>query len=106
MTEHVKHFPELRFTVVATTGEYDASFLIYNDCEYEHSRDGKRAEVLVCGRVKWDGCSNWWFGDSDRGENCFHGCERKHLLDLGQIMAECWDWTKELCAHWNAEVAE
>ena len=103
MTEHIKHFPELRFTVVATPDEYKADFRIYNDCEYQHA--GSQAEELASGHVKWDGCSNWRFGDDDR---CclFHGCERKHLTDLGQIMAECWDWTKELCTHWNAEVAE
>jgi hypothetical protein len=98
MTEHVKHFPELRFTVVAKPNEYHADFLIYNDYDL--------AEVLVSGHVKWDGCSNWWFGDGISVRESFHGCERKHLLDLGHIMAECWDWTKELCAHWNAEVAE
>jgi hypothetical protein len=104
MSEHVKHFPELRFTVVAKPDAYKADFRIYND--YEYTNDGPQPDnVLVTGYVKWDGCSNWWFGDPEYCE-CFHGCERKHMLDIGQVMAECWDWTKELCAHWNAEVAE
>jgi len=101
MTDRVKHYPELRFTVVATPDKFKANFQIYNDYEYQHN--GPQPDnVLVTGCVKWDGCSNWYFGDPGYRES-FQGYERQHLLNLGQIMSKCWDWTKELCTHWNAQ---
>jgi hypothetical protein len=44
--------------------------------------------------VKWDGCSNWRFGDEQ--PSWLHFCEREHLAKLADLMAACWDWAGEI----------
>lgn len=61
--------------------------------------DLQEAEVYLHGRVKWDGCSDWHFDEQDRV--ALHGCSRKDLLALGEVMAACWDLAKEYCPRWD-----
>ena len=68
MTEHVKHFPELRFTVVATPDEYKADFRIYNDCEYGSNNPGRQTCSTcysyrdgTCHRLETE-VEGWWNG--------------------------------------------
>ena len=52
------------------------------------------AQVFAHGTVKWDGCSNWHFDEQD---NCMlHGCTRHALINIGEVLAQCWDWTNAL----------
>jgi hypothetical protein len=118
-----RNFPELQFTAVAVDHEYYVEFTVY---EIAGWTDGERkgiydvplwqkagshmspdpvdslrdAEVYLHGSVKWDGCSNWWFDEQERG--CvLHGCSKDDLLRIGNIMAACWDWTSEICPTWE-----
>jgi len=46
------------------------------------------------GYVLRSGCSHWYFDEQDR--LMLHGCERKDLVALGEILARAWDWAMEL----------
>lgn len=105
-TQIIKHFPNMGYTVVAEPEEYHVDYTVYisyvdddlvsyqdknasSSPRYVDSiEDGK---TFVKGYVKWDGCSNWWFTDI-----YFHGCSEEDLLNIGNIMAECWKMTKTL----------
>lgn len=114
----IRHFRDLWYTVEATVGEYSVGFHIFKIEAYEgltqddsplydkkeqefsgdHTSDITEAEVFCHGNVKWDGCSNWYFDSQD---DCYlHGCEREHLVNIGLILAACWDMAKELCPNW------
>lgn len=107
MSTLTRHLPT-GFTVVAEPHSHHVSFTIYEIVgwsegtvpgvfdvpEWENALDLADAEVYLHGDVKWDGCSNWHFDEQDR---CMlHGCSRGDLQNLGEVMAQCWDWAAEL----------
>lgn len=110
---HTKHLKELNYFVIAVSNDYYCDFKIYRvagtTCDAEETlvfgpncepfHDGLETELT--GSVKWDGCSNW-----DNGDDMLHGCNRQHLIDLGLLLAACWDWAAELIPHWDREVEE
>lgn len=108
----IKHFKDLNFTVVAEPKQHWVEYKVYDiegydsdtNTLYYHRADSdthpdcvdtiEESEPYLSGSVKWDGCSNWHF---DEQERCMlHGCCRQHLQRLGDIMAQCWDWTGQL----------
>jgi len=113
----VIHWDDLKFTVVATRHEYHVDYVLYEIAgftepgnkplwpkkdadpgpDFVESLDD--AEPYLHGSVKWDGCSNWSFDEQDRGV-MLHGCGREDLVNLGEVMARCWDLTKTLCKNW------
>jgi hypothetical protein len=116
MPKHIKHFKDLDFTVVAEPNDYSVDYVIYDvegwctdDTPVWHRAGAQghpdcvdtleEAEPYLHGHVKWDGCSNWAFDEQERV--MLHGCSRKDVLRFGEIMAACWDWTKELCPNWD-----
>jgi hypothetical protein len=54
-----------------------------------------QSEVYLSGSVRFDRCSNWLFDECVRG-TCLHACSREDLLGLGELMARCFDWAREL----------
>ena len=110
----VKHFQDIRFTVVASVpDEYQVDYRVYEivgtradgrplwqDATASHGpapiETLEKAELFLHGFVKWDGCSNWHFDAQD--SLMLHGCSREDLTRLGEIMAQCWDWTRDLCS--------
>lgn len=118
MSKHVKHFDDLRFSVVAHVNQYYVEYTIleiygWQDdegdrlwcatddhcCSYTDVMD--QADKFAHGSVKWDGCSNWLF---DAQERCMiHGCTRGDLTRLGEVLTRCWDWTAELCPNWSRQ---
>lgn len=122
MTEAVytKHFKDLDFTVVATPYSHWVEYAIYDIEGYTsidnmplwHKADSEEypdcveslseAEVYISGSVKWDGCSNWNIDENERG--MLHGCSRQDIQRIGDIMAQCWDWTSQLIPNkWSGE---
>lgn len=118
----VRHSPELEFTIVAKPNDYWVNYKIYDiagwsegetqgvyDVPMWHKAGAisgmdtvetlDEAEPYLHGRVKWDGCSDWHFDEQDR--LMLHGCSRANVQRFGDVMALCWDWTAELCPHWN-----
>lgn len=113
---------ELSFTIVVTPSDYYVDYVVY-DIEawgegetpriYDRPlwpRKGSTsspdsvdtlsaARPYLHGSVAWDGCSNWHFDEQDRV--MLHGCSRKDVLRLGEVMALCWDMTESLCSHWT-----
>lgn len=92
MSEHIKQVFDLDYTVVATPvpGVEDRliHYVIYEGAEYNNG------VPLIEGSVKWDGSSTWEF-------DLVGGCTRDDLLNIGKVLALCWDWTAELCPNWN-----
>lgn len=68
-------------------------------CMDEEEVDGHGPWVAK-GSVKWDGCSNWQFNTH---ECMLHACDRKRLEALGDILAKCWDATKDVIPETWAE---
>ena len=119
----VRHSRELGFTVVAVPHSHHVEFKVYEiegwrkgqtpgvfDVPLWH-RDGastypdtvdtlEEASLYLHGSVKWDGCSNWYFDEQD--SVMLHGCCRRDVLRLGEVMAMCWDWAADICPFWNA----
>lgn len=121
ITRHIKHVPELNFTIVAEPHDYYVTYTIYDIQGYSEGetkgvfdtpcwpRAGamsspdsvdtlEESEPYLHGDVKWDGCSNWEFDEQERA--MLHGCSRGDVQRFGDVMAMCWDWTKELCPNW------
>jgi len=109
MNEHAQKvaiFTAYGFTVLAEKRQYISEFRIYEVAGEEpdgtllYNRKGysslpdpvktlAEAEVFAFGSIKWDGCSNWQFDD---GGSMLHFCSRDQLLNVGKILAACWDW--------------
>ena len=115
MERTTKHFEDLGFFVTAEPFDYYVEFKIYqvegvmeNGQPLFHQLGAisypapvdqiEEAEIYASGSVKWDGCSNWRFDEQDRV--MLHGCNKDHLLNLGKILAECWEMTADLCPNW------
>lgn len=112
--KHRKDLQALRFTVVAEVNEnlddaYHVDYVVYEACYFDEvttiswrpkgDDNGVTdslgdAQVFLHGCVKWDGCSNWWFDVED--EIALHCCERWEITRISEVMAMCYDWTKEL----------
>lgn len=79
----------LIYRVVQSQGRYvvnadlDASALSVHVTLRERGRD--ESDVVLSGMVKWDGCSNWFIPSS------MHGCGRQDVVDIGQILLQCFD---------------
>lgn len=112
----IKHFMDLGFTIqmeqisnraefkifqISHTDHYDGDDDDDNEIEYFYEKKNTNCEyttslndavVFMAGAVKWDGCSNWQF-DNDGVQ--IHGCNRQHLLNVGEIMTTAWDMANE-----------
>jgi hypothetical protein len=112
--EPVRHFDDLRFTVTAELHENECSvaFKCYRfvldtssgerhypepdaACNFPGVLTIDESEVYISGSVRFDGCSNWMFDESNRGTN-LHFCSREEFAEISELMARCWDWAKEL----------
>ena len=115
-TRKIQTWKDLRFTVVAEIYDGHVDFKLYDivaenaEGTPEWTKKGTAdlldttpilddAEPYLRGGVKWDGCSNWWFDEQERGV-MLHGCRRRDLTRLGEAMAKCWDWASELIPNW------
>ena len=49
---------------------------------------------VIIGRVQYNGCSHW---DFDTGLVLYRGCSKEDLLNIGKVLAYCWDLTKSYC---------
>lgn len=107
--EKVYELPELWFTVVATSADSLAvNFKVYEMESQEpiqyRSKDTddfnpvsspEGAEVFLSGVVKWDGCSDWHFDEQDTWK-VIQACHRGELLNIGKVMAFCWDFAMKV----------
>jgi hypothetical protein len=112
----VRHLNDMWFTIVAEPHDYHVAYSVYEiygtDTDgriyWRNGDDGEvdtleAAAVFLHGDVKWDGCSDWHFDEQDRV--MLHACSRQTLVNLGAVMAACWDWTAELLPTWDKSVA-
>lgn len=115
----IREFRELKFTVVATRlYSHSINYTVYRHAGISYENDEvlylkagevcnipcdtlKEASIFVNGAVKWDGCSNWHFDEQDFV--MIHECTREGLLRIGEILAKCWDLTRELLPVWGGE---
>lgn len=109
LSTHVRHDRELWMTIAAQVYSYRVEFQVYVITSFDGcGEDGAPsweavyaagqdtdiladATTLLTGHVKWDGCSNW-----DFGQETYHGCSRQNIQRIGDVMGKCWDWTAEL----------
>ena len=105
----ILNYPDLWYTFVVYVHDYNCEFLIYeinsqDDENYYWLKDGAmssmeetvsliNAEIYCDGWVKWDGCSDWSFGD-------YHFCSKEQAMRVGIIMGIAYDLTKEHCPNW------
>ena len=69
--------------------------LCFHCMEDNHSDvtpDVEKAEILVQGTIKFDGCSHNDFGDG----GYIHGCQREHMTRLGTMFDRLFDWAIKL----------
>lgn len=112
VTPNLRHFDDLRFTVLAIPSQYYVEFIVYDIETYEDGDKSKprwprlgarsspdnvdkldEAEIYLHGTVKFDGCSDWRFDEQDR--IALHGCSRQGVQRFGDVMGRCWDWAAE-----------
>jgi hypothetical protein len=55
--------------------------------------DATKAEILVKGTIKWDGCSHNNFGDEN---GYIHACSRSEIVRLGEMFNRLFDIAQEL----------
>lgn len=107
-----REYKDLGYSVFAKVEEYRLDYRIYQingttvdgaplyGCSHEDSIIGVQPDVI--GDVKWDGCSNFIF----TSENYLHACSRQELVNLGLILAACWDLAAENIQNWDAGLAK
>ena len=65
----------------------------------EDSEDGRddfvtdpaKADKFLHGGIKWDGCSNWWFDEQEKG--MLHFCGKEGAAGLGALMQKMYEIT-------------
>lgn len=116
MTDIIKHFDDLFFSVVAQPHSHHVDFIVYDitgtvpeeglRC-YDSPGDRfltdiEQALPYLHGFVKWDGCSNWVFDQQERV--MLHGCCRSNITRFGEVLGRCFDWAAELMSEvWFGE---
>lgn len=115
ISDHQWNVLDDQFTVTARVFEYHIAFKIYRLVALKAENrpfwpiiggkgsgdwtdDLSKAEMFAHGDVKWDGCSNWYIDEQE--VVMIHGCSRKCLTSIGEVLAFCWDKTEELCLKW------
>lgn len=112
----IRHYPALGYSVTAAPASHWVDFVVH--AHFGQNPDGtpvfrlkhdgpatepcddiESAEVFVHGTVKWDGCSDWHFDEQERGT--LHECGRTGLVNIGNVMAICWDWAAELLPNFD-----
>jgi hypothetical protein len=104
-------WPDIHFSAkVARVGGGTVDFEIYelfdSDPPLSWQRQGslthpdpvgslEEAEVYAHGTVRFDGCSNW-----SLPEAYVHFCSREELLNLGVVLARCWEWARDHLPTW------
>lgn len=124
----LRFYRDLEYIVLATAYPYYVEYVVYGvdyyesgkldvegqEIDYErpmlHRKDSPtspdgvatfaEADYFLKGTVKWDGCSDWSLSDNAEGY-LLHACDREALLNIGKIMAACWEWTAFTCPRWN-----
>ena len=109
-TPIIRHFPQFRFSVIATPRDYSVDYTLVQQTGWEYdgtivfgdypdiTSDIHATPAFATGGVKWDGCSNWTFHTKDV---MHHACGREGLANIGAILTACWDWTAELLPTWD-----
>ncbi len=100
-------FPDLHFLVRAEVHNDKVRFDIYRPDDTEVTATMTPTQIGNCltegtyldMEINNEGCSN--FGIADGNVNWRHCCVRKQLLEIGEIMAKCWDLAAELCPTWD-----
>lgn len=112
----INHYSDLGYSISMEHNENKCDFTIYqinhidqydgdddDDVEVEYFYEKKDSNneyttnldesvVFIKGYVKWDGCSNW---EVDNDDVMIHGCSRQHLVNVGEIMARCYDMAND-----------
>lgn len=124
----LRFYRDLEYVVLATSYSHSVEYVVYGvdfytlgkldvegqQIDYDrpmlHRKDSSttpdgvetfaEADYFLRGTVKWDGCSDWNLSDNAQGY-LLHSCGRETLLNVGKIMAACWDWTAHMCPSWN-----
>lgn len=76
----------------------DGSF-IYNGMTDNHSDffpEFEKGERFIDGYIKWDGCSHFWFGDSD---GYLHLCGKSVIEAARFVLAHSFEYAKQM-KHW------
>lgn len=128
MANDVEFHRDIQFVIVAKDFKDDAThvdFLVY-DVFAEDGTDDKpvyhiykagskgqeeathlfEAEVYLHGTVDWKGDSDWHIDEQDRGMLRAYGRNdlirgRAELTRIGEVMARCWDYTKDYLENWK-----
>lgn len=120
MKKLVRHFPDIRYSVVMTEkkegqcfveftthelagSDETGSMLFYrkgakSNATEEEIDDINEAEIYLEGSVKWDGCSNMVFREQERV--MLHFCEKKEAQNIGVLMGYIYDMAEELISEY------
>ena len=95
---------------ITDESEYYFSFEIYEVQGWEEEVPGSGEftipfdlELYLAGSIKWDGCSNVWFGEED---GYLHLCG-KHCFDNHiKLLQELWEFASKRIEKFDYEIAE
>lgn len=71
----------------------DGSLLLDTDGR-GHTASLDEAEVVVTGYIRWDGCSNFYFGEE--GGLMLHFCGVKQAIQVGTLLERLYEMAAEL----------
>jgi hypothetical protein len=93
------HSHHVEYLVYRINAMGDDGYFFYSKIDDGDVTDLDIAELSARGLVKWDGCSNWDFGD-DNGV-MMHFCERVQIEQFNAVLLKCYDMTKDLLPTWD-----
>jgi hypothetical protein len=73
---------------------YSGEYLFQDaDCHFANSPD--KAQTLITGAVKWDGCSHYYFGEAENS-GYIHLCGAENILHIGEAILRIYNRSGEL----------
>lgn len=72
------------------------------DNSMDQVQDIALAQPMMTGFIKWDGCSHYYFGDSD---GYLHLCGGAYVRQFAALTTAIFDLAAEKVEKWDAEVA-
>lgn len=100
------NFDDIGYTVIVKPGEAVCDFSVYsilgmvdNTPAYVDPASGSaicteldKAQPFMTGRIKWDGCSDWWFIENSAA---LHFCGRGDFAQFSELMERLHDVAAE-----------
>lgn len=94
----------IEFLIEFEDGDFElsANFNVFEVCSWSaDTNEVSETELYLKGYVKWDGCSHFWFGESD---GYLHLCGKRYFEKHKEVMDKIWDICSKKIKKWDSSL--